>query len=206
MAGTGVGALAAWQELRFAGRPAAQAGMCTHPSVRGLLACMLCHPPPAGLAGGACNQQQLAAGDALRALRHHVAVARALPQPVLTEEAMALLTAYFQHLRTSEGAQRGVLASLARVAAASARLRHSARVEALSDAALAVACVEEKLLVAGASPLLWPRWREELQRCTELHECLRGLAEDCASGLGLGGGCGGAAVAAGAAWAGQAEE
>jgi hypothetical protein len=167
---------------------------------------MLCHPPPAGLAGGAGSQQQ-AAADARRALRHHVAVARALPQPVLTEGAMALLTAYFQHLRTSEGAQQGVLASLARVAAASARLRHSARVEALSDAALAVACVEEKLLVAGASPVLWPRWREELQRCTELQECLRGLAEDCASGLGLRGGCGGgAAAAAGAAWAEQAEE
>jgi hypothetical protein len=78
-----------------------------------------------------------------------------------------------------------VLASLARVASAAARLRHSAHVQALPDAALAVAFVEEKLMAAGATPAFWPRWRAELHRCTELGECLRGLLEDCSKGLGL---------------------
>lgn len=104
---------------------------------------------------------------------------------------MALLSAYFQHLRTYEDAQAGVLASLARVACASARLRGSPDVQPLPDAALAVALVEEKLGAAGATPLFWPRWRQELLRCTPLEECLRGLAEELARGLPLCGGSGG---------------
>lgn len=126
--------------------------------------------------------------DALAALRHHLAAARAAPQPALSEAASSLLSAYFLHLRGCHDAQHGVLASLVRVACACARLRGSACVEPLPDAALAVALVEEKLLAAGAGPLFWPRWREELQRCTELGECLRGLADECGAGLGCGGG------------------
>ena len=98
----------------------------------------------------------------------------------------ALLSAYFQHLRTHQDAQQGVLASLVRVACACGRLRHSPRAELLPDAAVAVAFVEEKLVAAGSEPHFWPRWREELQRSTELRECLRGLVEDCGKGLGLG--------------------
>jgi len=38
-------------------------------------------------------------------------------------------------------------------------------------------------MAAGASAQFWPRWREELERCTELDECLRGLADELAVGL-----------------------
>lgn len=108
--------------------------------------------------------------------------------------AAALLSAYFLHLRSTEGAQATVLASLARVAAAVARLRRAPQAEALPDAALAVAYVEEKLLRAGGAPAFWPRWREELARCTELGKCLRGLAGDAASATGGCGDGGGAAA------------
>jgi hypothetical protein len=135
-------------------------------------------------AGGTAGSQPGHRAAALAALQHHVRTARASAQPALTPEAGALLSAYFQHLRTCNEAQQGVMASLARVACASARLRHSAVAQALPDAALAVAFVEEKLLAADAGPLFWPRWRAELQRCTELGECLRGLTEDCSKGLG----------------------
>ncbi|KAL4438185.1 hypothetical protein ABPG77_010546 [Micractinium sp. CCAP 211/92] len=124
-------------------------------------------------------------GGALRALQHHLAAARAAPQPTLSQGATALLSAYFLHLRAVEGAQHGALASLVRVAAASARLRHASEVAAVPDAALAVAFLEEKLLAAGSCPAFWPRWRAELQRCTPLGECLRGLAEDAVSDLGV---------------------
>lgn len=97
---------------------------------------------------------------------------------------MALLSAYFLHLRIYNEAQQGVLASMARVACACARLRRAPAAQALPDAAVAVAFVEEKLLAAGATPLFWPRWREELGRCTELGECLRGLVDELARGLG----------------------
>lgn len=64
---------------------------------------------------------------------------------------------------------------------------------------------EEKLLAAGACAQFWPRWREELQRCTGLDECLRGLSEDLAEGLAeLGGAvepcCGGWADGGEAGW------
>jgi len=137
-------------------------------------------------------------------------VARAAPQPTLSPGAASLLSAYYLYLRACQEAQQGVLPSLARVAAAAARLRHSPTVEAVPDAALAVAYVEEKLLAAGAAPGLWPRWREELQRCTELGECLRGLAEDAGTALGLGLGAGrvgsgsGAGAGAGDGYAGCA--
>lgn len=39
-------------------------------------------------------------------------------------------------------------------------------------------------MAAGAGAQFWPRWRMELQRCTDLDECLRGLAEELAGGLG----------------------
>ncbi|KAI3426224.1 hypothetical protein D9Q98_008600 [Chlorella vulgaris] len=143
------------------------------------------------LDGGGTQQ-----AHALRALRHWMQVARAQAQPVLSPAAAGLLAAYFRHLRVHSEAQQGVLASMARVACASARLRHSCVAEPLPDAALAVAFVEEKLGLAGASPSLWPRWREELQRCTELGECLRGLWEDCVKGLpGMAHGAGGEARA-----------
>lgn len=122
---------------------------------------------------------------ALRALQRHLAAARAAPQPELSPAATALLSAYFLHLRAFEGAQLGALASLIRMAAASARLRHSSQVAALPDVALAIAFLEEKLLAAGRTPAFWPRWRAELQRCTSLGECLRGLAEDAAAELGV---------------------
>lgn len=145
----------------------------------------------AALDGGGTQQ-----AHALRALRHWMQVARAQAQPVLSPAAAGLLAAYFRHLRVHSEAQQGVLASMARVACASARLRHSCVAEPLPDAALAVAFVEEKLGLAGASPSLWPRWREELQRCTELGECLRGLWEDCVKGLpGMAHGAGGEARA-----------
>ena len=76
---------------------------------------------------------------AAAALRHHVQAARAAPQPELGAAAMSLLSSYFQHLRATADAQQGLLASLARVAAAVARLRGSATVEAVPDAVLAVA-------------------------------------------------------------------
>lgn len=134
------------------------------------------------VAAGQCTGD----GGALRALQHHLAAARASPQPALSQGATALLSAYFLHLRAVEGAQHGALASLVRVAAASARLRHAAEVEAVPDAALAVVFLEEKLLAAGSCPAFWPRWRAELQQCTPLGECLRGLAEDAVSDLGVG--------------------
>ena len=125
-------------------------------------------------------------GGATAALRHHLCAARAAAQPSLSAEAGALLAAYFRHVRAAHDAQAGVLSSLARVAAASARLRHSGVAEAVPDAALAVAFVEEKLVAAGSAPEFWPRWRAELRRCTDLGECLRGLVHDCCKGLGLG--------------------
>lgn len=114
-----------------------------------------------------------------------------------------MLGTYFAHLRTFEEAQAGVLASLVRVACAAARLRRSPTVDLLPDAALAVAYVEEKLAAAGRDALFWPRWRAELARCKPLGECLRGLADECASGLAS---CGGGGAAAAAAWAERAEE
>ena len=145
-------------------------------------------PHATGPARPASRQQR---ADALGALAHHLAAARASPQPQLGDDATSLLAAYFSHLRTFEEAQIGLLASLVRVACAVARLRHSPVVEALPDAALAVAFVEEKLAAAGATPIFWPRWRAELRRCTELGECLRGLVEECAQGLCCGDGGGG---------------
>ncbi|KAL4448489.1 hypothetical protein ABPG75_005708 [Micractinium tetrahymenae] len=135
---------------------------------------------------GARSAPSVGDAGALRALQHHLAAARAAPQPALSAGATALLSAYFLHLRALEGAQQSALASLVRVAAASARLRRSAEVAAVPDAALAVVFLEEKLLAAGRSPAFWPRWRAELQHCTPLGECMRGLAEDVAAELGIG--------------------
>ena len=116
-----------------------------------------------------------------------MAAARAALQPGLSADAAGLLGAYFQHLRGVEGAPAGAVASLVRMACASARLRRVAAAAAVPDAALAVALMEEKLAAAGGSPLFWPRWREELARCTDLAECLRCLAADLAAGLHRGG-------------------
>lgn len=127
-------------------------------------------------------------GAALSALQHHVWASRAAAQPVLSPEAEDLLAAYFKHVRTFAEAQQGVVASLARVACASARLRHSPVVRLVPDAALAVAFLEEKLLAADVGPTFWPRWRAELRCGADLDECLAGLAEDCCAGLGCAGG------------------
>ena len=142
------------------------------------------------IAAGARSETGTGDDGALRVLQRHLAAARAAQQPGLSPGAAALLSAYFLHLRAVEGAQQAALANLVRVAAASARLRQATQVAAVPDATLAIAFLEEKLLAAGRSPALWPRWRAELQRCTPLGECLRGLAEDAAAELGLeAGGC-----------------
>ena len=110
------------------------------------------------------RQQRQQQEDAQAALRYQLARAQTAAPPQLSEDAMAVLSAYFLLLRTHEEVGGELLPSLCRVAAASARLCGRAKVRPFPDAALAIAFAEERLAATGAFPAHWPRWAEVSSR------------------------------------------
>ncbi|KAL6766898.1 hypothetical protein ACKKBG_A37815 [Auxenochlorella protothecoides x Auxenochlorella symbiontica] len=110
-------------------------------------------------------------------LAQHMRVAQGLGQPRMTHEGLEALTAYFTCLRLGEEqAPQTALLSLARVAAACARLCHRAEILPVPDAAVAIALMEERLEAMGMLAMRWEKWREAwLVDGRPLDSCLNGL-------------------------------
>ena len=121
--------------------------------------------------------------SALAALQAHLRQAAALQHPRMSAEAMALLSGYFLMIRAAEESPQGVLASLARVASASARLCLRADVLPFPDAAVAVAFMEEQLSARVSGAYTWGGGAGASPGCcchgACIHHCVRGLSTRC---------------------------